>query len=238
MSDQRSNTTDPVVDPDEAFVPLLRDLRAMPKIDAPLDFEYQLKQRLAAASVPRLSWWQRLPVINLGFLRVPALAYGPVAGMAVLAFTLYVYETRDLPKQIESVPIPVERVEEGLQSPEPSRPKSDPLSPASEQERKLREQQAAERRAQRSTEQSAPASERSKAAPAPDSRVGGTPSRISGEKSDEALDIPVLRGVVDDEATLDTSKKDSVRTYRVQPSLRPAKQRTDRNPATRKPREN
>lgn len=224
MSDPRNHTTDPVADHDAAYEPILRDLRAMPKVDAPPDFEFQLRQRIAAASVPRTKWWQRLPALNLGFLRVPAFAYGPLAGAAVIVSAVYVLETRDvLPPP---PPAPTQEVQEELQSPEPPRPQSDPLAPASEIERKQREQEAARRRAERS--QQAPV--RPQAAPAPERRVE--------QKSDEQLDIPVLRGVVDEDATIDTTKKDSLRTTRIPPSLRPSQQRTEKNPATRKPRDN
>lgn len=225
MSDPRTHTNDPVADSDAAFEPMLRDLRAMPKIDAPPGLEYQLKQKLAAASIPRLKWWQRLPALNLGFLRVPAFAYGPLAGAAVIIFSVYVFETREVLPPPPAPPVPTQEVQQETQSPEPPRPQSDPLSPASEIERKQREQEAARRRAERSQ---TPAQQ--KAVPAPDSR--------SAPKAIEQLDLPVLRGVIDEEATIDTTKKDSLRTPRVPPTLRESQQRTDKNPATRKPRDN
>lgn len=232
MSDPRSHTNDPVGDSEAAFEPMRRDLRAMPKIDAPPGFEFQLKQRLAAASIRRLKWWQRMPALNLGFLRVPAFAYGPLAGAAVIVFSVYVLETREMLPPPPPPPAPKQEVQQEPQSPEPPRPQSDPLSPASELERKQREQEVARRRAERSQP-----SVQQKAVPAPDGR-SAQPERRTDPKADEMLDLPVLRGVTDEEATIDTTKKDSLRTPRVPPTLRPSQQRTDKNPATRKQRDN
>jgi hypothetical protein len=232
MSDPRTHTNDPVADSDAAFEPMRRDLRAMPKIDAPPGFEYQLKQKLAAASVPRLKWWQRMPALNLGFLRVPAFAYGPLAGAAVIIFSVYVLETREVLPPPPAPSAPTQEVQQEPQSPEPPRPQSDPLSPASEIERKQREQEAARRRAEKSQ---TPVQQKS--APAADRRAVQPDKRVD-PKADELLDLPVLRGVTDEEATIDTTKKDSLRTPRVPPTLRSPQQRTDKNPATRKPRDN
>ncbi len=72
---------------------LLRDLRSMSKISAPIDFHHHLRMKIEELElVKSLPWWKRFfrPVRDGGY-PIPAFAYGAVATVVILAGSLYVY---------------------------------------------------------------------------------------------------------------------------------------------------
>lgn len=82
---------------------LLKDLRSLPKVQAPMDFTYHLSQSIEQLeSKERVAWWKRpfLPAVEGGF-RIPALAYGAVAVMVVLFFSVYVFNVTDFERDMK-----------------------------------------------------------------------------------------------------------------------------------------
>ena len=81
---------------------LLKDLRAMPRVSAPLDFAAHLASRLVEEekTVP-VSWWKRffLPRTEGGF-RIPAYAYAAAAASVVLVISVYVFQTTDVEQEM------------------------------------------------------------------------------------------------------------------------------------------
>lgn len=79
--------------PEPGYDALLRDLRSLPKVNAPLDFQHHLNEKLnALRHVEALPWWKRFfkPAREGGY-QIPAFAYGAVATVVVLAVSVYVY---------------------------------------------------------------------------------------------------------------------------------------------------
>ena len=70
---------------------MLADLRSLPTVSAPLDFEHHLREKLAVeASKKKLSWWRRfLPGLSGPSWRIPAFAYGATATVVIVTFSLY-----------------------------------------------------------------------------------------------------------------------------------------------------
>ncbi|MFA6232596.1 MAG: hypothetical protein WC824_00235 [Bacteroidota bacterium] len=94
-----------MVDGDVPFEPkrLLQDLRAMPKVSAPMDFSYHLTETLSQMDTEAaLPWWKRFfrPAADGGF-RIPALAYGTAAVMAVMLVSVYVISVTDFQREIQ-----------------------------------------------------------------------------------------------------------------------------------------
>lgn len=79
--------------PEPGYDQLLRDLRSLPKVNAPLDFQHHLNEKLnALRHVEALPWWKRfLTPAREGGYQIPAFAYGAVATVVVLAVSVYVY---------------------------------------------------------------------------------------------------------------------------------------------------
>lgn len=81
---------------------LLQDLKAMPRISAPMDFSTHLARAIAQSeSAPVPPWWKRffLPEVEGGF-RIPGLAYGAVGLMVVLFFSVYVFQVTDFERDL------------------------------------------------------------------------------------------------------------------------------------------
>ena len=75
---------------------LLRDLRAMPRADAPLDFAAQLKRRIEAEALV-LPWWRRLfRAPSAGGFQLPSYAYGAAAAAVLVVVSVYVFQTTDV----------------------------------------------------------------------------------------------------------------------------------------------
>lgn len=87
----------------EEFPRLVRDLRSMPRVQAPSNLEYLLEQRIHSGRDAKSSWWKRffLSGFNIGGLRIPAYAYGPVAAAVIVAAGLYVFNASDFNSQLE-----------------------------------------------------------------------------------------------------------------------------------------
>ncbi|MFZ1729240.1 MAG: hypothetical protein WBQ23_01325 [Bacteroidota bacterium] len=82
---------------------LLNDLRAMPKVSAPMDFAYHLSAAIAEMdSGAELPWWKRFfrHAADGGF-RVPAFAYGAAAVMVVMIVSVYVVSVTDFQQEIQ-----------------------------------------------------------------------------------------------------------------------------------------
>lgn len=79
--------------PEQPHDKLLRDLRSMSKIPAPIDFHHHLRMKIEELELAKsLPWWKRFfkPVREGGY-PIPAFAYGAVATVVILAGSLYVY---------------------------------------------------------------------------------------------------------------------------------------------------
>jgi hypothetical protein len=82
---------------------LLSDLKAMPRVSAPMDFSYHLSEAIAALDAEKPApWWKRffLPAIEGGF-RIPALAYGGVTALVVLSVSVYVFNVTDFDRELQ-----------------------------------------------------------------------------------------------------------------------------------------
>jgi hypothetical protein len=115
MSDLNNHNEQSPEPDDETFRPLRGTLRGLPKVAAPADFEFRLRQAIAAENVaPAPPWWKRffLPAREGGF-RMPVYAYGAVAAVLVVVFSYYVYQRTDMEQQVREQGRPEEqRVEE------------------------------------------------------------------------------------------------------------------------------
>lgn len=115
MSDATNHSL-PSSDPDEEqFQALRRELLNLPKVAAPDDFLFRLKQTIAARQLtPDLPWWKKLFVpASKGGLRIPAYAYGAMAVVIVLVISLYVYKRANIEEQYRGL----ETLEEGTREP-------------------------------------------------------------------------------------------------------------------------
>jgi hypothetical protein len=82
---------------------LLHDLKAMPRVSAPMDFSYHLSKAIEEIEIrPATSWWKRLfiPATEGGF-RIPGVAYGAVTVMVVLFFSVYVFKVTDFDRDLQ-----------------------------------------------------------------------------------------------------------------------------------------
>lgn len=92
-------------DGDVPFEPerLLHDLKSMPKISAPMDFQYHLSDALSQIdSEIALPWWKRFfrPAADGGF-RIPALAYGSAAVMVLMIVSVYVISVTNVEQDLQ-----------------------------------------------------------------------------------------------------------------------------------------
>lgn len=99
---------------------LLRDLKDLPEVAAPLDFSEHLARTIEKIDdVEGVSWWKRffLPAAEGGF-RIPAYAYGAAAALAVLVVSVYVFNItsfeQDLRREIDPRPA-IKETETGIQ---------------------------------------------------------------------------------------------------------------------------
>lgn len=95
---------------------LLRDLKAMPRVSAPMDFSYHLSKAIEKIETrPSASWWKRLfiPASEGGF-RIPGIAYGAVTVMVVLFFSVYVFKVTDFDRDLRQEIEPDAPVEETI----------------------------------------------------------------------------------------------------------------------------
>jgi hypothetical protein len=92
-------------DPDEEeFRVLIEDLRKLPKLDAPPNFDAALETRIAREREPRGTTSRLFAGLFDRVQRIPALAYGLGAFLVVVAFSIYVYYASDLGQQLHRVP--------------------------------------------------------------------------------------------------------------------------------------
>lgn len=132
---------------------LLRDLKAIPRVSAPMDFSYHLSKAIEEIETrPNTSWWKRLfiPAAEGGF-RIPAIAYGAVTVMVVLFFSVYVFKVTDFDRDLQQELEPGTPAEETMpssdevtgtkaetpstieqQSQETTAPETQPVAPATE----------------------------------------------------------------------------------------------------------
>lgn len=223
--------TDPLrLEPEEeSYRALIQDLRSLPRAQAPSDFARLLQQRIAAA--PATPWWRRLPGMDPLFpSRVPAFAYGAVALVAVVAFSLYVYKASNIEQQLQPAPRTEEEVlqeqtkeapaapatrdasakpENTRQAPAEGTPAEDLAAPAPAPTESGKSAPAAVQPAQLQTRQSADtrrdADAKQEAAPDADRRKENVPFQMM--PVDPAY-APTMRGVVTGE-NADSALKDS-----------------------------
>jgi hypothetical protein len=97
---------------------LLNDLRAMPRINAPIDFSVHLSRALEEQKERSTTlWWKRLfRAASEGGFGIPAYAYGAVAAVTVLVVSVYVYNATDFEQELqqEGVTPPIEEVERNV----------------------------------------------------------------------------------------------------------------------------
>lgn len=95
---------------------LLRDLKAMPRVSAPMDFSYHLSKAIEKIETrPSTPWWKRLfiPAAEGGY-RIPGIAYGAVTVMVVLFFSVYVFKVTDFDRDLRQEIDPDAPVEETI----------------------------------------------------------------------------------------------------------------------------
>ena len=115
MADSTQHSPLPVDPEEEQFSALLRELRELPSVSAPIDFEYRLKRAIASEhAAPALPWWKRLLQSGqMGGFRIPAYAYGAVAAVVILVFSYYVYQRTNIKDELRGL----EQTEEGIREP-------------------------------------------------------------------------------------------------------------------------
>ncbi len=112
---------------------LLRDLRDLPRIGAPPPFEARLRERLSRAEAP-LPWYRRLiPEPGSGSFRIPALAYGSIALIAICVIGYYAFLRTDF-SAVQNGPAPESDISHPVQPQSPQGPSGTgaPAPPARE----------------------------------------------------------------------------------------------------------
>ncbi len=82
---------------------LLKDLKSLPRISAPLDFSLHLREAIGEIEASdALPWWKRFfrPASEGGF-QIPAFAYGAAAAMVVLIVSVYVISVTDFEREMQ-----------------------------------------------------------------------------------------------------------------------------------------
>ncbi|MBN1449311.1 MAG: hypothetical protein JXA28_15400 [Bacteroidetes bacterium] len=213
---------------------LLRDLRAMPRVSAPLDFRQHLQQHIDE-SENTLSWWKRLLSWKPGWgFGIPGYAYGAVAAAFVAVIAVYVFNTTDFERDLQQEQQELYRTTD----PEQKVPDHQEELPAEadEQPLPLEDERAAGRDIP--APQETPAGRRSETAPstpetrqpsvrdaAPSTVQPPAPVKQSARPTDDAIQdggdaskeyfLPTLRGIMKEEplpALPDSlARKDSLR---------------------------
>jgi len=91
---------------EEQFKNLIADLHALPNATPAEDFDYKLKQRIAASSrSEKHSLWKRFFFLERLFpLNLPGFVYGIVAAFAVLFISYFIFWSSDVRQHIDSIP--------------------------------------------------------------------------------------------------------------------------------------
>jgi len=91
---------------EEQFKNLIADLHALPNAKPAEDFDYKLKQRIAASSSSeKHSWWKQFFSPERLFpLNLPGYVYGIVATFGILLISYYVFRSSDVRRHIDSIP--------------------------------------------------------------------------------------------------------------------------------------
>ncbi len=123
----------------EEFSKLLGDLRSMPRVSAPTNFEFLLQQTIQAQAQPRTSWWKRFfrSSLNLGGFQVPAYAFTGATAAVVVTVSVIVINRTDFQSQLDKAvvqqPAPQVLTQEQSISEQPTQggqlPPQEPLPP-------------------------------------------------------------------------------------------------------------
>lgn len=207
---------------------LLRDLRAMPRVSAPMDFQEHLSRRIDDIESVQ-PWWKRALTWkpNWGF-GIPGYAYGAVATVVIAVFAVYMFDATDVERELRRETVPAEKSQDILheQAEIPGKEESTGPSAGSEME-DAGGTDAPAREAARDVQP---------AAPLP---IPSIETDASREPADDAAKqqlnsyVPAVRGIMKEEelsAIPDSiAKKDSVRILDSLKSLQKDRQRTPEN---------
>lgn len=148
---------------------LLKDLRAMPRVSAPLDFSTHLARRIEEeTSAATLPWWRRLFLSRTdGGVHIPAYAYGAAAASVLLIVSVYVFQTTDVERELRQ-----------------EREKHQQVLPHEQQldEQQLDERQFDEEQAENNTDPGI------LSAPSHTDRDEGTPARVNAAEKEDVID--------------------------------------------------
>jgi hypothetical protein len=97
----RPGVPDPDIPEDDA---LSRDLHALPRVTVSATYEQRLARRIAESRARAAAPWWRSPLTGWTVRRFPAIAYGAVAVVAVIAVSMYLLQSR-VPRGTEGLPV-------------------------------------------------------------------------------------------------------------------------------------
>lgn len=216
MSDTQ-NTRNTDHDAPAEHAALLKDLRAMPRISAPLDFQEHLRRRIEETEAV-LPWWKRFFAWRPGWgFGVPGYAYGAIAAAFVAVVAVYVFNTTNFEQELrrESERIPAEPSQEILHEeitiPDESVKDADAMRQEPRSRKPARRTRSAPAAKTAISAESAPTP-----ASEPPTGIGRSYHETTPRESRETnFFAPALRGILKDEtppAIPDSiAKKDSVR---------------------------
>ncbi len=104
-------------DSEEEFARLRKLLRSLPEVPAPENFEQELQRRIQEVKEARTPWWKGLFSGERIFFRIPPIAYGAAATVAVVFIGYYIITSRNVlepppapspPPTEQTIPSPVE----------------------------------------------------------------------------------------------------------------------------------
>ena len=212
---------------------LLRDLRAMPRVSAPMDFQEHLRRRIDDMESAQ-PWWKRAlawrPSWGFG---IPGYAYGAVATVFLAVFAVYLFNSTDVERELRRQTAPIEKSQDILheQAEIPGEGESTGPSAAAGQDdaADADETDAPAQRNARDLQPAVPIPTPSSEEPAD---AGG---RSANDAAEQRLDsyAPAIRGFMKEEelgAIPDSiAKKDSVRILDSLKSFQNDRQRTPEN---------
>ncbi len=227
MSDSQHPRNDEHATPEEPAA-LLRDLRAMPRVSAPLDFTEHLRRRIDEIESFQ-PWWKRAlawkPTWGFG---IPGYAYGAVATVFLAVFAVYMFNATDVERDLRRETAPAEQRQDILHEQMEIPGDEESVGPATGSDQ--RDAAGTDAPARKGTQDVQPA------APIPSPSME---TDASGESADDAAKqrlnsyVPAVRGIMKGEelgAIPDSiAKKDSVRILDSLKSLQKDRQRTPEN---------
>lgn len=236
MSDSQHPRNDEHASP-EASAALLRDLHAMPRVSAPLDFQQHLRRHIEdiESAVP---WWKRAFTWkpNWGF-GIPGYAYGAVATVFLAVAAVYVFNTTDVERELRRETAPVEPSQDILheQVEIPGEDEANGPSAGTDQE----DAQDAAGRGDAPAREGASDIQPATPLPSPSMETDGeaTGRQSADDAAKQQLDsyVPAVRGFMKEEMLGvppdSIAKKDSVRILDSLKSLQKDSRRTPENDA-------